>query len=119
MKKTSTSKKTPQKPKPELKWQTGAYERHAEYKFILPYQFLLLCRLMDITPRDVLNDFMDNLYCGSWKREGKDKAKEQLINYFIALGYGQQHYAEDDIRAMFKVKWMPWACCFYQMEKAR
>lgn len=102
MKKTSTGKKIPQKPKPELKWQTGEYERHAEYKFILPYQFLLLCRLLDITPRDVINDFMDNLACGSWKREGRDKAKGCLINYFIAHGYGQQHYTEDDIREMFK-----------------
>lgn len=102
MKKTSTGKKIPQKPKPELKWQTGAYERHAEYKFILPYQFLLLCRLMDITPGDLLNDFMDNLSCGSWKRQGRDEAKEHLINYFIAHGYGQQHYTEEDIREIFK-----------------
>jgi hypothetical protein len=105
VKKTSTpaNKKQPtRKRKPELKWQTGDYERYAQFNFILPYQFLLLCRLVDVTPEQVVVDFTDNLSCGSWKREGRDKAKEHLINYFIAHGYGQQHYSEEDIRQMFK-----------------
>ena len=102
MKKTSTGNKIPRKSKPKLKWQTGDYDRHAEFHFILPYKFLLLCRLMDVTPEGVIRDFADNLSCGSWKREGRDKAKEHLINYFIAHGYGQHHYSEEDIREMFK-----------------
>jgi hypothetical protein len=102
VKKSPTNKKGQGRPKPELKWQTGAYDRHAEYKFILPYQFLLLCKLMDVTPEKVIRDFMENLSCDSWKRQGKDKAKEHLINYFIEYGYGQCHYTEEDIRTMFK-----------------
>lgn len=78
------------------------YERFADFNFILPYQFLLLCRLMDLTPQEALTDFMDNLSCGSWKREGRDTEKEHLINYFIAHGYGQEHYTEADIREIFK-----------------
>lgn len=101
-KKTSAEKRTQRKPKPELKWQTGDYDRHAEYRFILPYPFLLLCRLMDVIPELVLLDFIDNLSCGSWHRKGRDKAKEHLINYFIAHGYGQHHYSEGDIREIFK-----------------
>lgn len=57
---------------------------------------------MDITPENVVCDFMDNLSCGSWKREGRDEAKEHLINYFISHGYGQHHYSEADIREIFK-----------------
>jgi hypothetical protein len=49
-----------QKPKPNLKWQTGDYERHADFRFTLPYQFLLLCKLLNVTPEQVLRDFMDN-----------------------------------------------------------
>lgn len=90
------------KRKPRMKWQTGAYERHTDFRFVLPYQFLLLCRLMDITPDQVLTDFMDNLSCGSWKREGRDKAKEKLIDYFVEHGYGQHHYAVEDIRSIFR-----------------
>jgi hypothetical protein len=99
MKKTSTKRP---KPQPRFKWQTGAYARHATYEFIIPDPFLMLCRLMDIPPRDVIIDFMDNLACASWKREGRDVAKEHLINYFIAHGYGQQHYSQTDIHGMFK-----------------
>ena len=102
MKKNSTEKGVQQKPQPLLKWQTGDYERHAKFKFFLPYQFLLLCRLVDKTPEDIILDFADNLSCGSWKREGRDQAKEHLINYFIAHEYGQHHYSEEDIRQMFK-----------------
>ncbi len=101
MKKASTGKKEPRKPRPALKWQTGDYDRYANFNFILPQQFLLLCKLMDITPREVVLDFMDNLACRSWKREGRDRAKEHLVNYFIAHGYGQHHYSEDDIRKIF------------------
>lgn len=102
MKKMPRKKKTQPKRKPILKWQTGDYERHAAFEFILPYPFLLLCRLMEITPKQVLSDFMDNLSCGSWQREGRDDAKEQIINYFIAHGYGQHYYSTEEIRLIFK-----------------
>lgn len=85
-----------------MKWQTGAYERHADFRFVLPYQFLLLCRLMDITPDQVLTDFMDTLSCSSWKREGRDRAKEKLIDNFFEHGYGQQHYTIEEIRSIFR-----------------
>ena len=91
-----------QKVKPRFKWQTGDYARHATYQFIIPDQFLMLCRLMDTPPRKVMLDFMDNLACASWRREGRDLAKSHLINYFITHGYGQHHYTEEEIREMFK-----------------
>lgn len=102
MKKTSTKKSVQQKPKPILKWQTGDYDRYAKFKFILPYPFLLLCRLVDKTPEEIIKDFTDNLSCGSWNRKGREQAKEHLIHYFIAHGYGQHHYSEEDICQMFK-----------------
>jgi hypothetical protein len=95
-------KKEEQKSKPRLKWQTGPYARFAEYKFALPYPFLLLCKLMNITPDQLLTDFMHNLSCGSWKREGRDMAKARLIEYFIEHKYGQAFYSETDIREIFK-----------------
>lgn len=102
MKKISTKKSVWPEPKPELKWQTGAYDRRVKFSFLLPLEFLLLCRLMDITPEEIIRDFTDNLSCGSWKRMGRDKPKEYLINYFIAHGYGQHHYSEENIRQIFK-----------------
>ena len=85
-----------------MEWQTGEYERNASFNFIIPYQFLLLCKLMNVTPKQMLTDFMDNLSCGSWKREGRDTAKARLIDYFIEHGYGQHKYSTEDIRIIFK-----------------
>ena len=102
----STKKKSvknkPRKPKPILKWQTGAYDRYAEFEFWIPYQSLLLSKLTDVTPKKLVPDFLDNLSCEAWAREGRDKAKEYLINYFIEMGYGQPNYTEADLRDVFK-----------------
>jgi hypothetical protein len=57
---------------------------------------------MDVTLERVVIDFMDNLSHASWKRQGRDKPKEHLVDYFIAHGYGQHHYTEEDIRRIFK-----------------
>ena len=86
---------------PGFKWQKGDYANIQEFRFHLPYSFLLLCKLWGVTPNDVLDDFMDNLSCGSWKRQGRDKAKEHLKNYALEMGYGHQHYTREDIQQMF------------------
>ncbi len=102
MKKTSHTKKNPEILKPDLKWQTGRFSRYPRFHFILPYPFLLLCRLMDTTPEEIVYDFTVNLSCGSWKREERENAKGHLIDYFIAHGYGRHHYSEEDIRQIFR-----------------
>lgn len=85
-----------------MKWQTGEYERFGEYELCLPYQFLLLSKLTEMTPREMLNDFMGNLSCESWEREGRDKAKGHLIDYFLEMGYGQQYYTAEDLKQIFR-----------------
>lgn len=89
--------------KPILKWQTGEYSRDAEFHFYLPYQFLLLCKLMNVTPEDVLHRFMETLDCGSWRREEiSEKARQLIIDYFIECGYGKDYYTEEDKRKIFQ-----------------
>ncbi|MGZ3836961.1 MAG: hypothetical protein ACXVMS_06815 [Flavisolibacter sp.] len=88
--------------KPMMKWQVEEFDRHAEYKFILPIQFLLLCKLLDVTPHQVLLDFMDNAAQGSWKRQGREAPREKVRDYFLSCGYGQEHYPESDIREIFQ-----------------
>ncbi|HEX7756154.1 MAG TPA: hypothetical protein VF421_12460 [Niabella sp.] len=100
MKKAKTT--APTRCTPDMKWQTGPYERFARYHFTLPYQFLLLCRLMEVTPETILLDFMVNLGCESRNREGREAARQHLIDYFIAHGYGQQYYTPEQISQVFK-----------------
>jgi hypothetical protein len=85
-----------------MKWQTGDYQQNNTFKFELPLPFLMLCRLADVTPQQMITDFMDNLSLGSWKREGKDKGRQALVEYFIEIGYGQKFYTQEELRTMFK-----------------
>lgn len=99
---TKDTRSLPKKiPKPKLKWQTRDYANIQEFRFIIPYGFLLLCKLWNITPNEVLSDFMDNLSCGSWKRDGRDEAKINLLNYIIEMKYGQEHYTQQELLQMF------------------
>lgn len=88
-------------PRPFMKWQTGEYERFHQIKHSFPISFLLLCKLTGITPRQILTDFADNLSCSGWKRQGRDIAKQHLINYFIAHKYGETYYSPEEIREIF------------------
>ncbi len=90
------------KVKPVLEWQTGKYDRQQKFEIIMPYPFLLLCRTMNVTPENVIRDFLDNLSCGSWNRKGRELAKEKLVDYFIEHKYGQEYFSFEDIRKIFR-----------------
>jgi hypothetical protein len=100
------TKETPSLPKklppPQLKWLTGNYAHTQEFRFHIPYSMLMLCKLWDTTPDDLLADFINNLSHGSWKRKEGELAKPHLQQYILEMGYGQMHYNMEDITTMFK-----------------
>ena len=87
--------------KPVMKWQTGDYEQKQTITFELPLQFLMICKLANITPHELISDFIDNLSNGTWQREAREKARQVLNDYFIEHGYGKGIYTADELRAMF------------------
>lgn len=93
---TKDTPKLKKLPKPDQPWQTGHYARVQEFRFVIPHSFLLLCKLFDVTPDDLLSDFMDNYSCGSWKREGRDDAKAYLLSYIIEMKYGEKYFTEKE-----------------------
>jgi hypothetical protein len=95
-------KKRADKSNPKHSWQTGAYSRKLQLNILLPHQFLMLCRLWETTPETIITDFLDNLAHASWKREGRDAAKQKLVEYILFSGYGKQHYTEENLLQMFK-----------------
>lgn len=62
----------------------------------------MLCKLVDVTPETMINDFMENLSFSSWRREGRTKARDALADYFIESGYGNESYSPDELRMMFR-----------------
>ena len=75
------------------------YAHHQEFSFILPVQFLLLCRLLQVEPRKVLYQFMCNLAHESYANgtDQKFTAKE----YFLSCGYGLELYTDGEIEQLF------------------
>lgn len=87
--------------KREHKWEKGDYAQMQEMKLILPWQFLYVCKLTAVTPKEVLNQFLDDLGQESFKRSENPATRQTLIEYFIQRGWGQDFYTETDIRKMF------------------
>lgn len=84
-----------------MKWQTGEFQRTQTLKFELPLQFLMICKLVEISPHEIITDFIDNLAFGSWKREGREKARQLIVDYFITHGYGKELYTPEDLKSLF------------------
>ena len=105
MSKKEKAKKPPKK-KPTLearyKWDKDEYARDQTLRLILPWQFLFMCKLTDVTPDTVINQFMNDLGHENWKRRENDAIRQTLVDYFILSGYGQKWYTEQEIRQMFK-----------------
>lgn len=87
--------------KPVMKWQTGDYQQKQTFTFELPLQFLMICKLAEVTPQQLLSDFIDNLSNGTWQREGRQKARQLLTDYFIEHGYGKHIFNAQEFHAMF------------------
>ena len=86
---------------PFMEWQTGQYERFARFSFILPYNFLLLCGIIEIPPQKILEDFMAALSGQCNGREEWKIAHKHLKYYFLANGYGQQYYTRKELYQIF------------------
>jgi hypothetical protein len=104
MSKKQKAKKPPEQRDPEqrYKWDKGDYQQDQTLKMFLPWPFLYVCKLSEVTPAEVLDRFMHDLGQGSWKRRENEAVRQALVEYFIGCGYGQQWYTEQDIRLMFR-----------------
>lgn len=67
---------------------------------MLPWQFYLLCKLMEVQPRQVIYDFLCNAGMEGYGLGEVERAK--AADYFLSCGYGQQYYTPDDIRRILK-----------------
>lgn len=75
------------------------YARHQEISFIMPVQFLLICRLLKIEPRKVLYQFMSNLAHESYANGTEQKIAAK--DYFMTCGYGLELYSDGEIEQIF------------------
>ena len=74
------------------------YTRHQQFRFFLPIQFLLLCRLLKVEPRKVLYQFMTDLAHESYATGTEQKVAAK--DYFMSCGYGLELYTDGEIEQM-------------------
>lgn len=67
---------------------------------LMPANFLLLCRLLDLDASKVLHDFMNNVSVTNCSKE--EAQRKTAKEYFLSCGYGQDYYNTEDIEQMFK-----------------
>jgi len=75
-------------------------KRHFEYSSIMPWQFHLLCKLLEVEPHKVIYDFLCNAGMEGYGLGETQRAK--AMEYIISCGYGQDFYTEEDIRKIMK-----------------
>lgn len=73
-----------------------------EFHLWIPPSVLLLCKLLDISPEQLLKDFLEILSFNSWKRPERQKQRSILTEYIVENNYGSQFYHPNDIREMFR-----------------
>ena len=67
---------------------------------IMPTQFLMICRLLQVPPQKVLFQFACNL--GQESYANNEEAKICAKDYFLSCGYGQNLYTDAEIELMFE-----------------
>ena len=88
--------------KPKHKWQTGNYSRVQEVRLMQPYQFLLLCKLVETPPMKMIKEFMTHVSGDGSERAQDEGCRTKAIDYFIQCGYGQGFYTESELRQLLK-----------------
>jgi len=73
----------------------------------VPKQLELICQLLETTPQQVLQSFIDDvsLQVGS---SGSDE-RRMAVEYFMRVGYGMHRYEFDQVEQMFDgLNWLRW-----------
>jgi hypothetical protein len=72
-----------------------------DVKLRIPCDVVMLCKLTNVSPEDLLSVFLSCLAVENDKKNS-EAAKEASINFFIRSGYGKKYYSEEELREMFK-----------------
>lgn len=75
-------------------------DRNIRLSTRMPYQFYMLCKLIEIDPTEILIDFMRNI--GMDYRSTGELQRTKAMEYFISCKYGHSHYSEEEMKIMFK-----------------
>jgi hypothetical protein len=65
----------------------------------IPKQLELICQLLEITPQQVLQNFIDDVSLEVNSSGGDER--RMAVEYFMRVGYGMHRYEFDQVEQMF------------------
>lgn len=85
----------------------------------IPKQLELLCELLETTPVQVLQGFINDLSLEVHGSNGSDE-RSMAVEYFLRVGYGMHRYELDQVQQMFDgLNWLRWQWPGNDAEKER
>lgn len=73
----------------------------------IPRQLELLCKLLETTPQQVLQAFINNVSL-EVNSSGSDE-RWMAVEYFMRVGYGMHRYEYEELEQMFDgLNWLRW-----------
>ena len=75
-------------------------ERSVRLSTRMPYQFYILCKLIEVNPTVILIDFMRNI--GMDYQSMGELQRTKAMEYFMSCKYGHSHYSEEEMKKIFK-----------------
>jgi len=81
-----------------MDWQNGEFERHANLELIIPVEVLMICRLLDLTPKALVEEFLDDLSKG-YSVTGESESNH-LSEYFLRKDFGEIKFSVENIWLM-------------------
>jgi hypothetical protein len=74
----------------------------------VPKQLELLCDLLETTPQQVLQGFINDLSLEVHYSNGSDE-RRMAVEYFLRVGYGMHCYEWEQVEQMFDgLNWLRW-----------
>ena len=73
----------------------------------IPRQLELICELLETTPQQVLQVFINDVSLEVNSSGGDER--EQAVSYFMRCGYGMHRYEFEEVEQMFDgLNWLRW-----------
>jgi hypothetical protein len=68
----------------------------------VPFQFVLLCRLLGITPEKMLTEFAEHVAMTTWKNQNSENQRKLLREYISEMKYGCERFSVAELKELLQ-----------------
>jgi hypothetical protein len=68
----------------------------------VPFQFVLLCRLLGIAPETMLTEFAEHVAMTTWKNQNSENQRKLLREYISEMKYGCERFSAAELKELLQ-----------------